>query len=356
MKIIITSPSLDANNNVSGISSITEFIINNNTNQTYIHFELGKKDADKRNIAWLFRIMKSYIRWCRLLLCERSAFVHFNIALTKPSIIRDSPLIMITRILRTRMIIHLHGGEFLMHQEMPLWMKLILKICFSGKNPKITLSEIEEKILKSRLGIGNILVLPNCVDIKDASVFCRDYGKQSKLKLLFLGRISEKKGIEFIYLALRLLKEKGLKFNFIMAGKGEEEALYLRKFQELLGEDFAFKGVVSGKAKTMLLKESNVFLLPSFFEGLPMALLESMSFGLVPITTDVGSIKYLIKNGTNGLLIKKYSSEDIVTAVEQLSENPLYMQSLSQNAQQFIFKNYNPTEYIFRLNQIYDYD
>lgn len=355
MKIIITSPSLDKNQNVSGIASITEFIINNNTDQTYVHFESGKRDMDKRNLHWLLRILKSYQKWFRLLLKEKNALVHFNMPLSTAAIIRDAPLIIITRLCSTRMIIHLHGGEFLMHQEMPLWMKLILKICFSGNNPKITLSETEEQILKSRLGIENVVALPNCVDLHDASIFLRDYDRQGKLQILFLGRICEQKGIRYIYQALRLLREKGQKFNFVMAGKGEEEEIYITKFQELLGGDFKFTGVVSGQTKAKLLMESDIFLLPSFFEGLPMALLESMSFGVVPIATDVGSIKYLIKNGKTGILIKKNSSEDIVAAVEELSANSLYMQSLSQNAKDFIFKNYKPELYISRLNQIYNY-
>src|SRR6185312_11991402 len=97
MKIIITSPSLDKNQNVSGIASITEFIINNNTDQTYVHFESGKRDMDKRNLRWLLRILKSYQKWFRLLVKEKNVLVHFNMPLSTAAIIRDAPLIIITR-------------------------------------------------------------------------------------------------------------------------------------------------------------------------------------------------------------------------------------------------------------------
>ena len=141
-----------------------------------------------------------------------------------------------------------------------------------------------------------------------------------------------------------------------MAGKGPEEKVFIQKFSDLLGIDFEFKGVVSGDQKTGLLKECNVFLLPSFYEGLPMALIESMSFGLVPITTNVGSIKYVIGDGINGIIVNTHSSEEIAFAIEKLSKDKEYMSELSKNARQYIFNNFNPEEYIARLNEIYSYE
>jgi glycosyltransferase involved in cell wall biosynthesis len=355
MNIIITSPSLDPNTNVTGISSVTQFIIDNNADHNYIHFELGKKDAEHRNVFWFLRILLSYFNWCVILFKTKDALVHFNFAMSKPSIIRDSPLIIISRLFRTKMIIHLHGGEYLMHREMPLWMKLTLRLDFSGSIRKVVLSTLEAEALRSRLKTRNIFVLPNCVDLEDASNYKRELSTISELRLLFLGRISEKKGIEYIFQALQSLKEKGIKFRFVMAGKGEEESIYVPRFKDLLGNDFHFPGVVFGQAKIKLLEESNVFLLPSFFEGLPMSLLESMSFGMVPIVTEVGSIKQVITDGVNGIFVNKYSSDDIAAAIERLYSDPIYMNSLSQNARQYIFANYNPKEYIYRLNQIYNY-
>ena len=355
MNIIITSPSLNVNENVSGISSVTQFIISSNTENVYTHFKIGRKDNEKRNLIWFLRLLRLYARWTSLMITQKEALIHFNLALSKDSIIRDSPLIFVARLFHKRMIIHIHGGNFLMHKENPLWMNSILKVVLSGKNPIIVLSPLEEEELRQRLRLDKLFVLPNCPDLKDAMEFNRTYEQDEILKLLFLGRITENKGIEFIYTALESLRQKGLKFKFIMAGKGPQEKLYVEKFCNLLGADFEFTGVVSGDKKTDILKNCNVFLLPSFFEGLPMALIESMSFGLVPVTTEVGSIRYVINNGINGLLVKKYSSEEIVLALEQLSENKMLKQELSRNARQYIFSNYCPEDYVLHLNKIYKY-
>ncbi|RYE37372.1 MAG: glycosyltransferase, partial [Sphingobacteriales bacterium] len=164
------------------------------------------------------------------------------------------------------------------------------------------------------------------------------------------------KGIEFIYDALKVLKQKGVKFKFTMAGRGPEEDPYVEKFTMLLQEDFEYKGVVSGEGKTKVLQENNVFLLPSFFEGMPVALLESMSFGLVPITTNVGSIKSVITHDKTGIFVKPFSSEEIVHAVERLARDTEFKTKLSINARNHIFNNFKPEEYIVHLNAIYNYE
>jgi glycosyltransferase involved in cell wall biosynthesis len=356
MKILITSPSLNPNQNVSGISSVTQFIIKNNTENEYIHFELGKKDYENRNIFWFLRILKAYLRWIYFMFTQKDILIHFNLALSKPSILRDCPLIILVRLLNKRMIIHLHGGEFLIYKKSPFWMNSILKFSFSGKNPKIVQSAVEEKVIKQKYDDGLVFILQNCIELKEASEFNRIYTKDSMLTMLFMGRISVTKGIGYIFNAFESLKAKSVKYKFILVGQGPEENLYVQKFRELLGDDFEYKGVVSGDQKVELLKNCNVFLLPSFFEGLPMALLESMSYGLVPVTTNVGSIKFVIRSGINGIIVKKYSSEEIAIAIEKLYEDREYVQKLSTNARQHIFSNYNPDEYIARLNEIYNYE
>jgi glycosyltransferase involved in cell wall biosynthesis len=356
MRIIITSPSLNTNHNVSGISSVTNFIISSNPDNEYIHFIIGRKDNEKRNLSWFLRILGVYIKWLHLMVTQRAVLIHFNLALSEDSIIRDSPLIILARLFCKRMIIHIHGGDFLMHKKKPLWMTRLLKIVLSGKNPIVVLSPIEKEVLQESNNCKNIYVLPNCIALNEANDFDRIYSDSEPLKLLFLGRISVEKGIDYIYLAMESLKAKGIKFMFFMAGKGPEEINYNQKFENLLGKDFEFKGVVSGVQKSDLLKKCDVFLLPSFFEGLPMALLESMSFGLVPVVTNVGSIKYVVNDGINGMMVNSHSSEDIAFAIEKLSKEKEHLRELSKNARQYIFSNFKPEVYISRLNEIYDYE
>ena len=251
------------------------------------------------------------------------------------------------------MIIHLHGGVYLEQEDIPVWIKRLMIYILSGKEPKIVLSSAEKDLVTKKFQARNIFVLPNSIDIKAAKEFARKYPHKSTLKLLFFGRIVKTKGIEYIFQALEVLKERGVLFEFIMAGSGLDREEYVNRFSKLLGPNFRFMGVVSGNDKTKLLKDCDIFLLPSFYEGLPVSLLECMSFALIPLVTDVGSIKHVVMDGVNGIIIGKHSSKDIAEAIIKLMSDEVLREQLALNAQQFIFENFNPVTYIIDLNRIY---
>ncbi|MCE5345228.1 MAG: glycosyltransferase family 4 protein [Bacteroidales bacterium] len=353
-RVIITCPSLDLKRNIGGISSVAGFVINNNTSYLYSHFELGKYDKEKRTIFYYSRILKGWIHWFFLMTFGKNLLVHFNIALEKRSIIRDSPLLFYAQLLRKRMVIHIHGGLYLTKEDMPRWIKSVIRFILSGREPKIVLSPDEKELIIRKFNAGNVFVLPNSLDINEAKVFNRIYPYTVPVKLLFIGRIVKDKGIEYIFQALKVLREKEIPFKFMMAGVGEDKDEYVRRFSDILGSYFEYRGVVSGDSKTALLKECNVFLLPSFYEGLPISLLECMSFALVPVVTNVGSIKNVITDGYNGIIIRKHSYEDISEAIARLINEKDLMEKLGANARQYIFENFNPGTYIKELNKIYD--
>ena len=111
MDVIIVSPSLDTTQNVSGISSATQFVIDNNLAQNYIHFEQGKKDNEAGGIRRILPLIAKLREWKRLLATYPNATIHYNFPLSKASIIRDVPFIKYAQRKRRKIVIHLHGGE-----------------------------------------------------------------------------------------------------------------------------------------------------------------------------------------------------------------------------------------------------
>ena len=110
---------------------------------------------------------------------------------------------------------------------------------------------------------------------------------------------------------------------------------------------------MSGIEKDKLLKTCDVFLLPSFYEGLPMSLLECMSFGMIPVTTNVGSISEFVQDGKTGLLLQMKDSQSIVDAINLLSKDTDLRRNLSKNAREKIFTALSTEKYIAKLNEIY---
>ena len=84
-----------------------------------------------------------------------------------------------------------------------------------------------------------------------------------------------------------------------------------------------------------------------------MSLLETMSYGITPIVTPVGSIPQVVKDGENGVFIKDHDSDSIVTAVKQVDANRAQLRKLGEKARKTIFKQFSPKKYVKELNDIY---
>ena len=355
LQVIITSPSLDPERNISGISSVVSFIVNHNTTCSYTCFTLGKADHEARRARWLVNLFVQYLKWVYLIAIKENSIVHFNLAMDCRGVIRDAPLIIVTRLCHRRIIVHIHGGEFLTGSEMPEWLRLVLRVVLAD-GPVIVLSKMERAALSRNVPRTRVLVLPNCIDLDEARHFERKGPGDAALTILFLGRITEAKGIQIIYQALQSLRSLDIRFRFVMAGAGHDRDPYMRQFRDLLGTDFEFAGAVSGSEKTKLFMKCDVFVLPSMFEGMPIALLESMAFGLVPITTGVGSIPEVVRDGDSGIIVNQQSPVEIADAIKRLSEDKEYLLMLAKHARQRIFELCNPERYIRQLNAIYSYD
>ena len=352
MKVIIVSPSLNSTNNVSGVSAITNFIIKNNGSCEYIHFCQGKSDEDKGGFSRLKRLLFAYKQWGFVLTQHIDGIVHYNFPLDALSIVRDYFFIRKSVCKGKKTIIHIHGGLYLFKERKPFLLNILLKKVFALNTPIIVLSNKEKERLEKEYHIKDVNVLPNCVDLQVASHYIRN-NDIMPIHLLYLGRIEPNKGMDYLYEAAMKLKNSDLDFILHFAGKEQGKNQYIERFHQLLGEKFVYEGVVSGSNKEDLLKKCDVFLLPSFYEGLPMSLLECMSFGMIPVTTNVGSIEDFVEDGETGLFIKVKDVDSIVCAIRRLYEDPTLRVKLSNGAREKIFRTLNPQDYISKLNKIY---
>ncbi|MBN8153599.1 glycosyltransferase [Vibrio vulnificus] len=139
------------------------------------------------------------------------------------------------------------------------------------------LNSNEAASIKNVVPKARVEVIPNGVEVQSYQT-----KPQGKIKLLFLGRIDEKKGITQLltwYMSLKSVIKS--KFEFHIAGDGNSRIVD-RILQLSISEDnFFYHGSVYGEKKNDLYRSCDIFILPSFSEGLPMTVLEAWSFGLL---------------------------------------------------------------------------
>jgi len=179
------------------------------------------------------------------------------------------------------------------------------------------------------------------------------YSIKTDKNIIYIGRIEEKKGLNYL---IRAMPEIIKKFNvtlFILGeGPGKKEfEIKVKKFS--LQKNIKFLGHISGQKKLDFFKLANIFVNPSLAEGLPVAILEALSNGKTIIATDVGGVSDAIKNNYNGLLIKPYSKGEISSAIIKLFNNPELMEKLSRNALK-TSKNYDWKIISSKYNEIFN--
>ena len=350
IKILITSPSLDTSQNVGGISNLTKLLLENNSNISYKLFVAGKKDSDPRDIKWFFKqfsVLYSFYQEAK----KDIDVDHINIPFEKASIIRDSMFALVCRLVRKPYLIHIRGGVFMGNNQTPKFFQYLIKKTLKNADHIIVLGKKEQEFITSFYHIQTpITVLPNAVQVP--AFMPKVLNEHETMNILFLGRIDKNKGLLEIVKALSALKTK-MNFCLHIAGEGPDKAWFLEECEKNLDGKFHYHGVVAGEEKTALLAKSHIFVLPSYYEGLPNALLEAMAYGCVPVVTPVGSIPEVV-NDMNGLIVSQHNPMEIESAILSLSQNSTLYKQYSEQAYSTIKERYALSTYIQKLNQIYE--
>ena len=346
MKILITAPSLETRHNVSGISSVVAQIVARGTSEFY-HFTAGRRDGVKIGAGWFFWQFSIPSRFRREIRDKKPDVVHINTALAPLSIMRDAAL---AKAAKKPILLHIHGGRFFTEDfDRNLFAHLTGKMLQCAK-VVVVLSEIEKEFIEKRWKNLDVRVLENAVALDEVQTRKPETIEKT---IIFLGRIHEDKGLREIAQACRVLKNENFGFNFKAFGAGQAAESFTREMTEILGEKFTFGGVASGADKWRAFAASDIFLLPSYYEGLPVALLEAMAAGCVPVASRIGSIPSVVRDGENGFLIEPKNVSSLVEKLKFLLSETAVWENLRRNAQATIEKNYNLKDYIEKLESIY---
>jgi glycosyltransferase involved in cell wall biosynthesis len=353
--ILITSPSLAATKNIGGISSLTRLLIAKNNNVNYTHFVVGKSDIQKRNAKWLFSQINLVLKYIRAIRHSDIEITHINCPMSYLSIFVNFILILISKFYKKKILVHLRGGALSQNTNIYFFQKTIIRLSLIAANKVLVLGERECLFVSDFYDIpfDKIEILPNAVEVPDDLNQKYILNNFDPINILFLGRIDKDKGLNEILLALDALNST-VNYHFYLAGTGPDEEKFLSDCFEMIGDKFTYLGVLNGDEKIPVLCNSDIFILPSYFEGLPNSLLESMAYGAVPIVTPVGSIPEVVLDNINGFLIPKSDYMTIADRITELHNDRKKLKKMSELAFDTIANSYSIDNYINMLNKVYD--
>ena len=348
MKVLITSPSLNENENVSGISTMMSSVIAS-SDCKFTHFTAGRKDGESSGLKWLVSQARLPFAFRRAISSLRPDVVHINTALEPRAIIRDAILARSAR--KYPVIVHVHGGRFALDQTPPPWVNLAINDLLKSATRVVVLSDEDAESISKRVPGIEISVLPNAIATDEFPDSDRPWGMKS---ITYLGRLTEAKGLSEIVETTRLLRQQGFKFKFVAYGTGQDQNEFIRRMTSVLGEDFHYGGIVSGAEKIKALSAADIFLMPSRFEGLSLALLEAMAAGCVPVVSARGSIPSVVEDGRNGFLVDPGDITQIVGRLKfLLSEGETGWNEYRRNARETVRNEFDLKNYVVKLKDIY---
>lgn len=174
------------------------------------------------------------------------------------------------------------------------------------------------------------------------------------VRLLYVGRLAAEKGVTVLLRSLIALKNAGYQFHLTLLGDGPERAaLEAQVKAHALDEMVTFGGFASQEKVRSTLLESDVFVLPSFAEGVPVSLMEAMACGVPVIGTQVGGVAELIEHGVSGLLVPAADELALQQAILSYLERPALRDKVRFAARKVVERQFNLDVEVGKLEQLF---
>ena len=299
---------------------------------------------------WWF--ITSYLRIAlRLTVDKEIKIVHLHFA-ADGSFWRKEKLLKLSKLFGKKVIMHCHSSRFKdFYNEASVKRQKQIVSTLRKADMMIVLSESWKRWFAS-VGVeeSRMTVLHNITDYPVLRPEMKT--KDGKIHFLFLGEIGERKGVFDILRGLSKFKDDfSGKIELRIGGNRNEQQLLAAIRKNGLGDIVKFEGWVSGDKKINLLNWADVFILPSHNEGLPISILEAMSYGMPIISTPVGGIPEVVKG--NGVLVTPGNEIEIALSMRHYLDNPVLIEQEGRESLNIV-ETYLPQYVMERLKHLYE--
>lgn len=285
-----------------------------------------------------------------LLFCVRVAayqIVHVNMA-SDSSYYRKSVFVRVARFFGKKIVIHQHGGDFenFYYSQLNDKGRRNVDRVLAMADVFLVLAPEWKRFFAKITDENRIIVFPNAIRIPESVK--KQYGQH---KILFLGRICRNKGIGELFQVIPDLWKKFPDFRVYLGGIWEDEEL--RRQAEDLKGCVICPGWLTGKDKAQYLQDCDIFVLPTYFEGQPVSVLEAMAHGCAVVASETGGIPQMISHGETGILVRPGDVQSLREGMERALEDPELCRRLGENARRRAEQEFSMEQNMERLLQIY---
>ncbi|RIJ47606.1 glycosyltransferase family 1 protein [Maribellus luteus] len=348
LKILLITPNL----NIPG--GVTEFnkMLLHYSSLKIISFNLWGAGKKQNKVTKFFALILNIFRFTAIVIVSKANIVHLGPSLGSNSIKRDGIMCVIAKFFNKKVYLHWHGwnpdNEFLLE---PPKLRFIQKTIFRANHITFLSSHFQSLFIskgyKNSSNVGNTFVDDNL--LKD---FKLSSNSKSTVNILFLSTISKNKGI---YLALDVFSSLADDHNitFTIAGSGPELENIKMQVPKNLQNKIFFLGHVSGAKKVEAFNEADIYIFPSYYEGMPTSVLEAMAFGLPVVCSKVGAIPDFFENSKMGFIHDKNDIEAFKNSIKKLINDEALRNSIGRFNHKFATEYFLASKAVARIDADY---
>ncbi|NGZ96162.1 MAG: hypothetical protein CV089_08555 [Nitrospira sp. WS110] len=324
--------------------------------------------ADRRGIqhvnkpdlhdVWLF--CRQWTKLIGLLSRERPDVTYLVLSQSTIGLLRDSFLLWPAFLRGSRLVLHLHGGNFRDWFSGRSWlMRVYVRIMLRRVTRILVLGESFKKLFDGLVDMNRVAVVPNGIDWQSPDQSVRQRDERTPCRILHLSTLSHLKGALVLLKSIPLVIRQRRDVEFIFAGpwSHEDDQQWADRFiaQEGIASYVRFTGQVEGEGKQALFHSSDLFVFPGVQqEGQPLVVLEAMAAGLPVVYTDRGCLKETLGDEECGRLVEINDPADLAFRLLWLLDHPEVMETIGRAGRKRYERLFTRENHIAAMMQVFE--
>ena len=362
IKVLMVGPDRQGRGGIASV--VNEYYEAGIEDQIQLRYIATMKDGSK--LKKVLIAARGLIEFC---VCMPTyEIVHVHMA-SRASFYRKSIFVRLAYKSGKKIVIHVHGAQFqqFVEQECNARQQAQVRHIFEMADLVLCLSKEWQEYFEGICSPDKIRVLHNAVPMPQETEQSKNlevppisgvpkilhYRNKPNDNILFLGRVGERKGMTDLLQIMPKLIADNPKVKLYVGGDGE-----IRRYEKLcnelnIGESVQFLGWLSKEEKAKYLKLCSIFVLPSYNEGMPVSLLEAMSYGCAVVASNVGGIPQVMNHQVNGIMIEPGDQVALKQSLQELLQNPELKTQMSEEAVRTISEEFSIEKNIAKLVGMY---
>jgi glycosyltransferase involved in cell wall biosynthesis len=338
-----------------GMFKVADYLIQSQAAQTPPH-AAQLRPLDSRGAASpafsLWVLMTALAKIVRGRLSGRLAGVHVNLA-TRMSLFRKGAIIAACRAVGVPVVLHLHADMQRYYAALPAILQRMTQWIFAMATSVVVIGPVARHFVIQALRVPAKRVAIVINGVPDAAEPRRKPQPGGPQRMLFLGNLSERKGLSVL---LRALSKPGFdrtRLQVVIAGGGDVPGYQAQARSLGIDEFVKFEGWCDQQKTARLLAASDVLVLPSIEEVLPLVILEALANRVAVVCTPVGEIPSLLTDGVDARFVTPGDVDDLTAVLQDMLQEPALLEAMGHNGQALYEQQFSLPQFFSNVARIH---